>query len=87
MERNHGLMGVQNDICYRGESSVRFFTCCFLLFMHIFCNIIIFLLFYLVGQAVAQMAAIGFGLPKDAFTSLMKQVNVFPCLNTSALDS
>lgn len=25
-------------------------------------------------QAVAEMAAIGFGLPKDAFTSLMKQV-------------
>ena len=25
-------------------------------------------------QVVAEMAAIGFGLPKDAFTSLMKQV-------------
>lgn len=41
----------------------------------------------LFGQAVAQMAAIGFELPKDAFTSLMKQVNVVPCLNTSALGS
>lgn len=27
-------------------------------------------------QAVAEMAAIGFGLQKDAFTSLMKQVIV-----------
>lgn len=26
-------------------------------------------------QVVAEMAAIGFGLPKDAFTSLMKQVS------------
>lgn len=26
-------------------------------------------------QAVAEMAAIGFGLPRDAFTSLMKQVS------------
>lgn len=26
------------------------------------------------------MAAIGFGLPKDAFTSLMKQVHHFPAL-------
>ena len=25
-------------------------------------------------KVVAEMAAIGFGLPKDAFTSLMKQV-------------
>lgn len=25
-------------------------------------------------QTVAEMAGIGFGLPKDAFTSLMKQV-------------
>lgn len=29
-------------------------------------------------QVVAEMAAIGFGLDKDAFTSLMKQV--IPCL-------
>jgi hypothetical protein len=26
-------------------------------------------------EVVAEMAAIGFGLPKDAFTSLMKQVS------------
>lgn len=26
-------------------------------------------------QVVAEMAAIGFGLPKDAFTSLMKLVS------------
>lgn len=30
--------------------------------------------FFLSSQAVAEMAAIGFGLPKDAFTSLMQQV-------------
>lgn len=29
-----------------------------------------------IPQAVAEMAAIGFGLQKDAFTSIMKQVNV-----------
>lgn len=87
MERHHGLMGVQNDIHYRGELPVRYFTCCLLLFMQIFYDIIIILVFYLVGQAVAQMAAIGSGLPKDAFTSLMKQVNVVPCLNTSVLVS
>lgn len=32
-----------------------------------------------VFQSVAEMAAIGFGLSKDAFTSLMQQVRVVSC--------
>lgn len=35
------------------------------------------------SQAVAEMAAIGFGLPKDAFTSLMKQVWSFLSMTRS----
>lgn len=31
-------------------------------------------------QVVAEMAAIGFGLPKDAFTSLMNLVRLFFCV-------
>ena len=34
-------------------------------------------------QVVAEMLAIGYGLPKDAFTSLMKQVT-YSILNSSA---
>lgn len=36
----------------------------------------IFSYFAILCQAVAEMAAVGFGLQKDAFTSLMKQVTV-----------
>lgn len=52
----------------------------FLLFFHVnsllhaFYGITDFYTFFFT-QVVAEMAAIGFGLPKDAFTSLMKQVN------------
>lgn len=31
-------------------------------------------------QVVAEMAAIGFGLPNDAFTSLMNLVQLFSCI-------
>ena len=37
-------------------------------------NVIVYPIFFFFFQVVAEMAAIGFGLPKDAFTSIMKQV-------------
>lgn len=77
MDRHHGFLGLQNDIGNRGASSFVF--CRFLIIAYIMISSLTIISFrYL--QAVAQMAAIGFGLPKDAFTSLMKQVSNAFCL-------
>lgn len=46
-------------------------------------NGITYVAFVCCVQVVAEMAAIGFGLPKDAFTSLMKQVKSFQDVFTS----
>ena len=73
MARHNGLLGMQNDISNRGE------LLAFLLFFRVILFCIYFMgsliLHTFFTQAVAEMAAIGFGLPKDSFTSLMKQVN------------
>lgn len=70
MEGYHGFVGFQNDISHRGKvigwgfSNLLYCYCAY----RLKCSF---------SQAVAEMAAIGFGLPKDAFTSLMKQVCLF----------
>lgn len=68
MERHYGHLGIQNDLCNRGNLVIWFDG----LIAVVVCrrhNV-----FHFFSQAVAEMAAIGFGLPKDAFTSLMNQV-------------
>lgn len=39
-------------------------------------EVLVFSCYAILNQAVAEMAAVGFGLQKDAFTSLMKQVTL-----------
>ena len=67
MERNHGLVGIQIDICNRGELTQQFDLPVMIITISYYGIMYFF-------QVVAEMAAIGFGLPKDAFTSIMKQV-------------
>lgn len=68
MEGYYGFLGVQNGFSNRGD----FHDCAIIL--HSLLRILFEGISCIFGQVVAEMAAIGFGLPKDAFTSLMKQV-------------
>ena len=58
---------VTHHLAWFSSLIMLFYACC-LMFL---CIQFFFFFFF---QVVAEMAAIGFGLPKDAFTSIMKQV-------------